>query len=261
MKRLTEQNYYTLLGISPEATFEEVRSAYDQAMSIYSADSIATYSLLTREERERMLSRLVDAYKTLTNSQLRKEYNSFLVEKGELSPQEMGLSSLGDSDTAKGKLRDVSVESLVQREERTENENQPSGDNLDLPDNLTSVTGRDLKMLRIAGDISLEEVYRKTNQLSGDNLDLPGNLTSVTGRDIKMLRIAGDISLEEIYRKTNIPKKTVEDIEEENFENLPALVYLKGFLKTYAKVLNINEDQMVDGYIERFLEWKNTYQR
>ena len=221
MKRLTEQNYYTLLGISPEATFEEVRSAYDQAMSIYSADSIATYSLLTREERERMLSRLVDAYKTLTNSQLRKEYNSFLVEKGELSPQEMGLSSLGDSDTAKGKLRDVSVESLVQREERTENENQPSGDNLDLPD----------------------------------------NLTSVTGRDIKMLRIAGDISLEEIYRKTNIPKKTVEDIEEENFENLPALVYLKGFLKTYAKILNINEDQMVDGYIERFLEWKNTYQR
>ncbi len=221
MKRLTEQNYYILLGISPEATFEEVRSAYDQAMGIYSADSIATYSLLTREERERMLSRLVDAYKTLTNSQLRKEYNSFLVEKGELSPQEMGLSSPGDSDTAKGKLRDVSVESLVQREERTENENQPSGDNLDLPD----------------------------------------NLTSVTGRDIKMLRIAGDISLEEIYRKTNIPKKTVEDIEEENFENLPALVYLKGFLKTYAKVLNINEDQMVDGYIERFLEWKNTYQR
>lgn len=221
MKRLTEQNYYTLLGISPEATFEEVRSAYDQAMSIYSADSIATYSLLTREERERMLSRLVDAYKTLTNSQLRKEYNSFLVEKGELSPQEIGLSSLKDSDTAKGKLKDVSVESLVQREERTENK----------------------------------------NQLSGDNLDLPGNLTSVTGRDIKMLRIAGDISLEEIYRKTNIPKKTVEDIEEENFENLPALVYLKGFLKTYAKVLNINEDQMVDGYIERFLEWKNTYQR
>jgi DnaJ-class molecular chaperone len=221
MKRLTEQNYYTLLGISPEATFEEVRSAYDQAMSIYSTDSIATYSLLTREERERMLSRLVDAYKTLTNSQLRKEYNSFLVEKGELSPQEIGLSSLGDFDTAKGKLRDVSVESLVQREERTENK----------------------------------------NQLSGDNLDLPGNLTSVTGRDIKMLRIAGDISLEEIYRKTNIPKKTVEDIEEENFENLPALVYLKGFLKTYAKVLNINEDQMVDGYIERFLEWKNTYQR
>ncbi len=221
MKRLTEQNYYTLLGISPEATFEEVRSAYDQAMSIYSTDSIATYSLLTREERERMLSRLVDAYKTLTNSQLRKEYNSFLIENGELSPQEIGLSSLRDSDTAKGKLRDVSVESLVQREERTENK----------------------------------------NQLSGDNLDLPGNLTSVTGRDIKMLRIAGDISLEEIYRKTNIPKKTVEDIEEENFENLPALVYLKGFLKTYAKVLNINEDQMVDGYIERFLEWKNTYQR
>ena len=126
MKRLTEQNHYTLLDISPKASFEEVRSAYDKAMSVYSADSIATYSLLTREERERMLSRLADAYKTLTDSQLRKEYNSFLIEKGELSPQEIGLSSLGDSDIAKGKLREVSVESLIQMEERTEDENQPS---------------------------------------------------------------------------------------------------------------------------------------
>jgi len=221
MKRLTEQNYYTLLGISPKASFEEVRSAYDQAMGIYSADSIATYSLLTREERERMLSRLIDAYKTLTNSQLRKEYNSFLIEKGELSPQEIRFSSLEDSNTASGKLREVSVESLIQREERAENGNQPSGDDLDLPE----------------------------------------NLTSVTGRDIKMLRIAREISLEEIYRKTNIPKKTVEDIEEENFERLPALVYLKGFLKTYAKALNVDQAQMVDGYIERFLEWKNTCQK
>ena len=221
MKRLTEQNYYTLLGISPKASFEEVRSAYDQAMGIYSADSIATYSLLTREERERMLSRLIDAYKTLTNSQLRKEYNSFLIEKGELSPQEIRFSSLEDSNTASGKLREVSVESLIQREERAENGNQPSGDDLDLPE----------------------------------------NLTSVTGRDIKMLRIAREISPEEIYRKTNIPKKTVEDIEEENFERLPALVYLKGFLKTYAKALNVDQAQMVDGYIERFLEWKNTCQK
>lgn len=221
MKKLTEQNYYTLLGISPKASFEEVRSAYDQAMGIYSADSIATYSLLTREERERMLSRLIDAYKTLTNSQLRNEYNSFLIEKGELSPQEMAFSSLEDSNTAGGKLREVSVESLMQKEERAENENQPPG----------------------------------------DGLDLPGNLTSVTGRDIKMLRIAKEISLEEIYRKTNIPKKTVEDIEGEHFEKLPALVYLKGFLKTYAKVLDVNQAQMVDGYIERFLEWKNICQK
>jgi curved DNA-binding protein CbpA len=218
MERLTEQNYYKLLGVSPKASFEEVRSAYDQAVGIYSTDSIATYSLLTQEERERILSRLVDAYKTLTNSQLRREYNHSLIENGELSPQEIGFPSLEDSNGVKGKLREVSVESLIQIEESSDKENQPSDPNLDL----------------------FEEQ------------------TSVTGKSIKMLRTAREISLEEIYRRTNIPKKTLEDIEEENFEELPALVYLKGFLKAYAKILDVNQTQMAEGYVKRYLEWKNT---
>ena len=221
MKRLTKQNYYNLLGISPEASFEEVRSAYDQAMNIYSTDSIPTYSLFTQKEREQILSRLVDAYKTLTNSQLRREYDHFLIEKRELSPEEIGLSSLEDFNTAKGKLRKVSVESLIQKEEKAEVENQPSGNNLDLFE----------------------------------------NLISVTGKTIKKVRISREISLEEIYRKFNIPKKTLEAIEEESFEKLPALVYLKGFLKAYAKILHVNQTQMVDGYIKRYLEWKNTFQK
>ena len=76
-----------------------------------------------------------------------------------------------------------------------------------------------------------------------------------------MARISREISLDEIYRKSNIPKKTLEDIEEERFEELPALVYLKGFLRTYAKILNVNQSQMVDGYVKRYFEWKNTSQR
>ena len=220
MKRLTEQNYYVLLGVSPKASFEEVQSAYDEAVSIYSNDSISTYSLFTQEEREQILARLVDAYKILTNSQLRKEYNQILVEKGELSPQKIGFSSLEETAVPKGKLREVSVESLIQ-EEKSEN----------------------------------------LNQTSDTTLDLFNGYTSVTGKSIKMLRLAREITLEEVYRKTNIPKQTLKDIEEEHFEKLPALVYLKGFLKAYAGALTVNQAQMVDGYVKRFLEWKTTGQK
>lgn len=219
MKRLTEQNYYNLLDISPDASFEEVRSAYDQAMSIYSTDSIPTYSLFTQKERKLMLSRLTEAYKTLTNSQLRKEYNHSLIEKRELSPKEIRSSLPENPDIDKGKLQEVSAESLIQKEEIEENEHPPSGRSLDLFD----------------------------------------NQISVTGKRIKMIRTTKEISLEEIYKKTNIPQKTLEDIEEERFEKLPALVYLKGFLKTYAKILQVDQIEMVDGYMKRYLEWKNTY--
>jgi len=221
MKRLTEQDYYTLLGISPNASFDEVRSAYDEAVSIYSPDSVATYTLFTEKEREQILSRLLDAYKTLTNTQLRREYNHSLIEKGELSPEQIGLPSAKDSISVKGKLREVSAESLIQQEEKAQD-------------------------------------YK---QLPETNLDLFDDETPTTGKNIKMLRTTREISLEEIYRKTNIPKKTLEDIEEENFKELPALVYLKGFLNNYAKILGIDQTRMVNGYVKRYLEWKNTFQK
>lgn len=221
MKRITEQNYYELLDISPQASTQEVRWAYDQAMSIYSADSIPTYSLLSQKERELILSRLVDAYKTLTNGHLRAEYNQLLLERGEIFPEDLGLSSLRESDTINGKLRDVKVESLPTEEKTTE------------------------------GPIASAE----------NSFDLLDINSTVSGKDIRALRIAREISIEDIHRKTNIPKKTLEDIEEERFGELPALVYLKGFLKTYARILNVNEGHMVDGYVKRFLEWKASFQR
>lgn len=221
MKRLTEQDFYTLLGISPKASFDEVRSAYDEAVSIYSSDSVATYTLFTEKEREQILSRLLDAYKTLTNTQLRREYNYSLIEKGELSPEELGFSSDEDSISVKGKLREVSAESLIQEEEKAQD-------------------------------------YK---QLPETNLDPFEYETPITGKSIKMLRTSREISLEEIYRKTNIPKKTLQDIEEENFEELPAFVYLKGFLKNYAKILGIDQARMVNGYVRRYREWKNTFQK
>lgn len=221
MKKLTEQDYYNLLDISPKASFEEVRSAYDQAMNIYSTDSISTYTLFTQKERDLILSRLAEAYKTLTNSQLRKEYNHFLIERGELSPQEIGFSSLEDSNIAKGKLLEVSVESLTQKQQKVKDERVPSNKNLTLFD----------------------------------------SQISVTGKNIKTIRTSKEMSLEEIFKQTNISRETLEDIEEERFEKLPALVYLKGFLKAYAKILQVNQVEMVDGYVKRYLEWKNTYQK
>jgi len=83
----------------------------------------------------------------------------------------------------------------------------------------------------------------------------------VTGKDIKTIRATNEMSLEEIFKQTNISRETLEDIEEERFEKLLALVYLKGFLKAYAKILQVNQTEMVDGYVKRYLEWKNTYQK
>ena len=221
MKRLTEQNYYNLLDLSPLASLEEVRAAYHAAMDMYADDSVVTYSLFTQEEREHLNARLIDAYKTLSNSKSRKDYDRLLLEKGELSHNEVGASSSENPDSTEGKLREVTVESLTKEDKKPETRKQ-------------SVEG---------------------------TLEFSGNLTSVTGKGIRMIRMAATLTLEEIYRKTNVPKRALENIEEERFESLPDLVYLKGFLRAFAQTLNADADQMVDGYVQRFLEWKHTCQK
>jgi flagellar biosynthesis protein FlhG len=221
MKRLIEQDYYTMLGISPNASLEEVQVAYNEALSVYSTDSIATYSLYSEEERKQILSRLLDAYKTLMDSQLRKEYNQSLIETGELSADEIDVSLQEEPAIPRGTLREVTAESLILQDKRADPQEQ-----------------------------DIESAF-----------SLFDDLAAVTGRDIKMIRVAKDLSLEAIYRKTNIPIKTLQNIEEEQFEKLPALVYLKGFLRLYAKILEVDQTQMTDGYVQRFLEWKSTYQK
>jgi DnaJ-class molecular chaperone len=220
MKRLAEVNYYDLLDISPKASFEEVQAAYDEAMAAYASDSIVTYSLFTKQEREQVVARLLEAYKTLTNTHLRREYNELLIKKGELSPDEtQGLASKG-TGMPETRLREVTVESIAHEKE-----------------------------------------FSGAGETPADNLELFAAHTYITGSSIRMVRTNREMSLEEVYRKTNIPKQTLEDIEEDNFERLPALVYLKGFLKVYAQALMVDQALMVNGYVKRYLEWKTTGQK
>ena len=46
----------------------------------------------------------------------------------------------------------------------------------------------------------------------------------------------------------------LEFIEQEKFEDLPATVYVRGFVAAYARCLGIEEDHVVPGYVERLKE-------
>ena len=69
------------------------------------------------------------------------------------------------------------------------------------------------------------------------------------GRTLKQIRERMGIDLEIISQETKINKKTLESIEEEDLERLPALVYLKGFLRGYAQSLGLDPQKVVEGYL------------
>jgi DnaJ-class molecular chaperone len=75
------------------------------------------------------------------------------------------------------------------------------------------------------------------------------------GKTLKQIRERMGIDLKAISKKTKINKKILEWIEEEAVENLPALVYLKGFLKGYAQSLDLDPQKVVEEYLQ-FLSQK-----
>jgi len=73
-------NYYELLNVNPNASFQEIERAYELCKVTYQTDSIAYYSLLSELDRKQILDRIEKAYETLRNAQKRKAYDLELFE-------------------------------------------------------------------------------------------------------------------------------------------------------------------------------------
>jgi hypothetical protein len=73
------------------------------------------------------------------------------------------------------------------------------------------------------------------------------------GKSLKNERVMRNISLEDISKFTKIKEHHLKAIEEERYELLPPALYVKGFLKTYAKYLALDSKEIVLQY-QNYLE-------
>lgn len=85
-----DQTFYDLLEVSPQATASDIMRAYELAKRTYGADSMATYSLFTSDDRQQVLARIEEAYRVLSNPDRRREYDRWLASRAgsPLRPEE-----------------------------------------------------------------------------------------------------------------------------------------------------------------------------
>lgn len=69
------------------------------------------------------------------------------------------------------------------------------------------------------------------------------------GKMLKQIREKMGVDLKTISTETRISLKILELIEEENVGQLPAQVYLKGFLKGYAQCLGLDPKKVIEDYL------------
>ena len=71
------------------------------------------------------------------------------------------------------------------------------------------------------------------------------------GLHLQTLRMQKGISLETVSRETRISLDILRALEQEDYTSLPAEVYVKGFLRAYARTVGADGDALVQHYQQR----------
>ena len=71
------------------------------------------------------------------------------------------------------------------------------------------------------------------------------------GQALKHEREERHLSIEEVSSTTRIPRRALESLEEDRFEDLPSGVFVRGFIKAYASAVDIDAGEVLARFDEQ----------
>jgi hypothetical protein len=81
------------------------------------------------------------------------------------------------------------------------------------------------------------------------------------GNSLREARLRRELDFPELEQGTKIRAKYLRALEDENFDQLPASTYIKGFLRTYADYLGLDGQLYVDEYNVRYASGDEVLER
>jgi len=208
MKHFGEQNYYERLEIPPNASPFEIRRAYRKMFDLYQDDALASYSFFSEEERREILAGIQEAYLTLIDEESREVYDRGLIKKGCLD-EEMRYNYRAREPIPLYDFKKTRGEGVESLVQRAERKRRAEENQV-----IRGILARD----------------------------------RITGADLRRLREEMGVSLEEMAAKTNVRMEILRAMEEERYEDFLPRVYMTGFLRSYIRYLQLEEDVVVRGY-------------
>lgn len=234
MGRFSEQNFYEILEVSPEATSEEVQRAFYRAKATYSPSSAALYSVFSESEAQELLKLIDEAYSILSNSARRREYDKKLF--GRIGSQS------DDSKTSRSTAEELPDFMLSQNDMNTSKLNQTHekahAESKSAPQDKASVGKTIISHYNV--DNEVEQEIKNQNIFDGTFL--------------QRVRLYKNISLDQLSETSRISRPYLISVETNDFRNLPAPVYVRGFVVSVARLLGLDEKKTADSYMKLFKE-------
>ena len=223
------KNYYEVLEVEPNATPQQIENAYIRARNAYSGDSVALYSLMTKDECEKILGQIEEAYSVLGFPEKRREYDRL-----------RGFNQSG-FNTHKT-MEQIHTSSTVEDRPKDAVQYENYGSNL-IEARVSKITAQKKFGLEYNEDSEMDRKIREC--------------TDFTGAFLKSIREYKNVTIERMAEMTRISKTHINAIENDDIAKLPADVYTRGYVYQYAKVLKLNPDQVAASYLLHFKKLKS----
>lgn len=224
-----KKNYYEVLEIEPNANPQQIENAYIRSRNAYSGDSVALYSLMTKDECDSILGQIEEAYSVLGFPEKRREYDRL-----------RGFNQSG----MKTPLKMEKIHTVHSIEDRPKDEIQYEnfGSNL-----------IEAKVSKLTAQKKFGLEYVENNEMEGKIRDC----NDYSGKFLKEIREYKNVAIDRMAEMTRISKTHITAIENEDVSKLPADVYVRGYVYQYAKVLKLDPDRVATSYLIHFKKLKS----
>lgn len=186
--------------------------------------------------------------------EIRHAYKEALSVYGEDSLSTYSLFSEDERDNLLKKIEEA-FQTLMDEKKRSDYNNQLVKDGeVDPGDLLRDHNKNSIPIFLAHNTLDKNSFFKKVKKKIGEssiqNLSREILETElISGQDLKKLRQAIGIQLEDIFEVARISISILKAIENDEFQNLPSLIYLRNFLKSYAEILHLDPEKVADSYI------------
>lgn len=217
------KNYYDTLEVPTDASQEDIHKGYARAKNAYSQDSLALYSLMTKEECDEVLNLIEEAYTILSEPGKRRQYDEVR----------------GIKNHNLNNITSVDIQANFENSaEHQLNQSSPTKQN-----SMSKIVAKQRFTLEYNIDSNFEKEIEQT--------------IDFTGEFLKKVRLYKNVDINRIADMTKVSKTYIINIEEEDFNKLPATVYVRGFVYQIAKCLKLNPELVANSFLYRLKTWRS----
>ena len=257
-------DHYRVLEVVPKASPKEVQSAYQLLKKTYDPETTVLAPILEAPGLREMQARIEAAYRTLIFLESRSTYDRQMLDRGAVRDDQLRglhgapapasaaepprLSSLevagGTPVPAPGPAQPAEPPPVPEAAATPPEESRPAEP--------ASVAALPASVAALPAPV---EPAAPAPAAPADH-PCPGS-----GPELREERQRRSMTLESLVERTKIRPAYLQAIEEERFGDLPAAVFVRGFLREYSRCLGVPGEEVTRLYMKRYRDWHESRNR